>query len=122
MGEFKNFLRFEHGTGMWIDRKGNKYTFGKGMTHEEWAQTNRKKSTGDLMRDGWARVRILPQDIVFQTNNPDSIWDAIELMGENPNHRMQFEFKGHKWDIQLPDQLEKMAVQIESLDFPNELS
>ena len=123
MGDFKNFVRFEFGTGMWLDRRGNQYTFEKGITHEEWAQ-EKGKSTGELMRAGWSRVRILPQDIVFQTNSSDSFPDALLLKSEYPKHRFQFELKGHSWDLNTmnPEKLEELGVSLENIEFDPRIS
>lgn len=124
MGDFKKFLRFEHGIGVWIDRKGHQHKFGDGITHEEWAQTQRHKSTGDLMRDGWARVRIQPSQISFQTNNPKHVHDALDLAREYPGRSFYFDFKGHQISLptQTPQEAEELVATLEQTNFPPEIS
>lgn len=122
MGNFKKFLRFEFGIGIWIDPKSNVYEFKDGITHEEWARTKKKKSTADLMKDGWSRVRVLDTEINFQTNNPQAVWDALDLLEKYPGRTLQFEFKGNKYRVTTQKQLLDLEPLLENMDFPQDLA
>jgi hypothetical protein len=90
----------------WIDPSGKKYELNS-LTHGEWARNTLGKSSFELLKDGWVKVRMNPQGfpcLSIHVDSTNNIYDFIdELVYQNPVYLIVVETHDKNYSISYPE-------------------
>lgn len=85
---------FEFGTGVWLSPAGERIPLPHNMIHSDWARKN-GETLGSLLRKGWARIRIMSDDLVGESYNPDHVFDIRDMASAYGVDRITFIWYRH---------------------------
>ncbi|MBD3404691.1 MAG: hypothetical protein GF411_00990 [Candidatus Lokiarchaeota archaeon] len=78
LNEVLQEIKFEFGTGLWIEPQGKVHKLPNDQIHAKWAKTH-NMNMDKMLKDGWARVRVVADSTIGESYDKDQIFNVHEI-------------------------------------------